>query len=47
MTIEVILIIIGLCLAACYIVFEHQKTATPPYQEPVAPEAVAPEAVAP
>lgn len=38
MTIEVALIIIGLCLAACYVVFEYQKLAVPPYQEPVAPE---------
>ena len=38
MTIEVVLIIMGLCLAACYVVFEYQKSATPPYQEPVAPE---------
>ena len=38
MTIETVLIIIGLCLAACYVVFEYQKSATPPYQEPVAPE---------
>ena len=38
MTIEVVLIIIGLCLAACYVVFEYQKSATPPYQEPVTPE---------
>jgi hypothetical protein len=35
MTIETVLIIIGLCLAACYVVFEYQKLATPPYQEPV------------
>ena len=39
MTIEVVLIIIGLCLAACYVVFEYQNAATPPYQEPVAPKA--------
>ena len=38
MTIETVLIIMGLCLAACYVVFEYQKSATPPYQEPVAPE---------
>ena len=38
MTIETVLIIIGLCLAACYVVFEYQKSAVPPYQEPVAPE---------
>ena len=47
MTIETVLIIIGLCLAACYVVFEYQKAAIPPYQEPVAPEPVAPEPVAP
>lgn len=35
MTIETVLIIIGLCLAVCYVVFEYQKSATPPYQEPV------------
>ena len=38
MTIETVLIIIGLCLAACYVVFEYQNAATPPYQEPVVPE---------
>ena len=38
MTIETVLIITGLALAACYVVFEYQKSATPPYQEPVAPE---------
>ena len=38
MTIEVVLIIIGLCLAACYVVLEYQKLAVPPYQEPVEPE---------
>ena len=38
MTIETVLIIIGLCLAACYVVFEYQKSATPPYQESVEPE---------
>ena len=43
MTIEVVLIIIGLCLAVCYVVFEYQKTATPPYQEPIAPEPDLPE----
>jgi len=35
MTIEIALIILGLALAACYVVFEYQKLATPPYQEPV------------
>ena len=38
MTIETVLIIMGLCLAACYVVFEYQKSATPPYQESVEPE---------
>jgi hypothetical protein len=38
MTIEITLIIIGLCLAACYIVLEYQKLAKPPYQEPVKPD---------
>jgi len=35
MTIEITLIILGLALAACYIVLEYQKLAKPPYQEPV------------
>ena len=35
MTIETTLIVLGLCLAACYIVLEYQKLAKPPYQEPV------------
>jgi len=39
MTIETTLIIIGLCLAVCYVVLEYQKLAKPPYQEPVKPEA--------
>lgn len=38
MTIEALLIIVGFCLFACYLVFEWQKAAIPPYQEPVAPE---------
>ena len=38
MTIEIVLIITGLCLAACYVVLEYQKLAVPPYQEPVEPE---------
>lgn len=38
MTIETTLIILGFCLFACYLVFEWQKAAIPPYQEPVAPE---------
>ena len=42
MTIEVLLIIIGFCLFACYLVFKWQESvvdmAIPPYQEPVAPE---------
>ena len=40
MTIEIALIILGLALAACYIVLEYQKLATPPYQEPVKPDMV-------
>ena len=35
MTVETTLIIIGFCLFACYLVFEWQKAAIPPYQEPV------------
>jgi hypothetical protein len=35
MTIETTLIILGFCLFACYLVFEWQKAAIPPYQEPV------------
>ena len=35
MTIESLLIILGLCLFCCYFVFEYQKAAIPPYQEPV------------
>jgi hypothetical protein len=38
MTIEITLIILGLALAACYIVLEYQKLAKPPYQEPLKPE---------
>jgi hypothetical protein len=38
MTIEIALIILGLALAACYIVLEYQKLAKPPYQEPVKPD---------
>jgi hypothetical protein len=38
MTIEALLIIIGLCLFACYFVLEYQKAAIPPYQEPVKPD---------
>ena len=38
MTIEALLIIAGFCLFACYLVFEWQKAAIPPYQEPVPPE---------
>jgi len=40
MTVEALLIIIGLCLFACYFVFEYQKAAIPPYQEPVKPDMV-------
>ena len=39
MTVEALLVIVGLCLALCYFVFEYQKAATPPYQEPLKPEA--------
>jgi hypothetical protein len=39
MTIEALLIIIGLCLFCIYFVFEYQRAATPPYQEPLKPEA--------
>jgi len=35
MTIETVLIIIGLALVACYFVFEYQRAAIPPYQEPL------------
>jgi hypothetical protein len=35
MTVEALLIIIGLCLFCCYFVFEYQRAAIPPYQEPV------------
>ena len=35
MTIESLLIIVGLCLFCCYLVFEWQKAAVPPYQEPL------------
>ena len=38
MTIEIALIILGLALAACYVVLEYQKLAKPPYQEPVKPD---------
>jgi len=38
MTIEITLIILGLCLAVCYVVLEYQKLAKPPYQEPVKPD---------
>ena len=37
MTVEALLVIVGLCLALCYFVFEYQKAATPPYQEPLEP----------
>ena len=40
MTIEIALIILGLALAACYVVLEYQKLAAPPYQEPVKPDMV-------
>ena len=35
MTVEALLIIVGLCLFCCYFVFEYQRAAIPPYQEPV------------
>jgi len=35
MTIEALLFIIGLCLFCIYFVFEYQRVATPPYQEPL------------
>jgi len=38
MTVEALLIIVGLCLFCCYFVFEYQKAAVPPYQEPLEPE---------
>ena len=38
MTFEALLIIVGFCLFACYLVFEWQKAAIPTYQEPVQPE---------
>jgi hypothetical protein len=40
MTIEILLVIIAACAVACYFVFEWQKTAIPPYQEPVKPDMV-------
>jgi uncharacterized membrane protein len=43
MTVEALLIIVGLCLFCCYFVFEYQRAAVPPYQEPLKPEPVAPE----
>ena len=38
MTVEALLIIIGLCLFCIYFVFEYQRAATSPYQEPIKPE---------
>jgi len=35
MTVETLLCIIALCLFCIYFVFEYQKAAIPPYQEPV------------
>jgi hypothetical protein len=35
MTVEALLIIIGLCLFCIYFVFEYQRAAVPPYQEPL------------
>jgi hypothetical protein len=44
MTIEALLIIIGLCLFVCYLVYKWQESvvdmAVPPYQEPVKPDMV-------
>ena len=45
MTVEALLIIIGLCLFCCYFVFEYQRAAVPPYQEPLEPEPVAKESL--
>jgi len=44
MTVELLLIIIGLCLFCCYFVFEYQRAATPPYQEPLEPTEINPQA---
>ena len=42
MTVEALLIIIGFCLFACFLVFKWQESvvdmAVPPYQEPVKPD---------
>jgi hypothetical protein len=42
MTVEALLIIIGFCLFACYLVYKWQESvvdmAVPPYQEPVKPD---------
>jgi hypothetical protein len=35
MTIEALLCILALCLFCIYFVFEYQRAATPPYQEPL------------
>jgi hypothetical protein len=44
MTVEALLIIIGFCLFACYLVYKWQESvidmAVPPYQEPVKPDMV-------
>ncbi len=51
MTVEALLIIIGLCLGICYFVFEYQKAAIPPYQEhledPLEPTEINPQATWP
>jgi hypothetical protein len=39
MTVEALLVVIALCLFCIYFVFEYQRAATPPYQEPLKPEA--------
>ena len=35
MTVEALLLIIGLCLLCIYFIFEYQRAAIPPYQEPL------------
>jgi len=35
MTVEALLCILALCVFCCYFVFEYQRAAIPPYQEPV------------
>ena len=49
MTIETLLIIIGFCVFACYLVYKWQEAAVdfadPPYQEPVKETPVAKEEI--